>query len=202
MERNLSDNLTARPGSDVEHEKLSREELLALLKDVVDQRDKLLAQYESMALQTNESSHDVDELRVDTQHYAKRAEESEQRAEKEAARANELTRQLDDERKKTAEVVAEFARFRREAEQPRMEDPWWTLWLAISQIVGGWVAWVRSKIPQDSPLLPWFDKLIAASITIGRLAVQAADAFYRWAKPRVIDLWNRLKSEIEQRKKG
>ena len=50
----MSDNRIPRAAADVEHEKLEREELLTLLRDVTEQRDNLLSQYEAMALQVDE----------------------------------------------------------------------------------------------------------------------------------------------------
>ena len=50
----MSHNRIPKAAADVEHEKLEREELLTLLRDVTEQRDNLLSQYEAMALQVDE----------------------------------------------------------------------------------------------------------------------------------------------------
>jgi len=190
---------------------VKRESLRALLRDVTAQRDKLLAEYEAMALQVDESTREIDEDILQIRQCADKAEASERRAEKETARANDLARQLEDERRNSATVAAEFARFRREAEQrqaaaeralalqPSEASPVAMLWRAIALIACDAVAWTRAKIPPDSPLLPWFDRAIEYATKAGRLAWKCARAFIEWATPRVIDLWKWAKSEVAKR---
>jgi hypothetical protein len=183
----------------IEHEKLDRDELLALLRDVSEQRDKLLSQYESMALQVDESVREIAADVLDAQRSEIKAEASERHAEQEATHAMELSRQLDEERRMRAEITAEFARFRDAAARAPVGDPWSVLWRAASQIGDDWIAWARAKIPSDSWFLPWFDRAVELAKTVGRLAFKVAKALFAWAKPRVIDLWKRLKSELRRR---
>jgi len=190
---------------------VKRESLRALLRDVTAQRDKLLAEYEAMALQVDESAREIDEDILQIRQYSGKAEASERRAEKETARADDLARQLDEERRNSATVTNEFARFRREAEQrqaaaeralalqPSEASPVAMLWRAITLIACDAVAWTRAKIPPDSPLLPWFDRAIEYATKAGRLAWKCARAFIEWATPRVIDLWKWAKSEFAKR---
>jgi len=190
---------------------VKRESLRALLRDVTAQRDKLLAEYEAMALQVDESAREIDEDILQIRQYSGKAEASERRAEKETARADDLARQLDEERRNSATVTNEFARFRREAEQrqaaaeralalqPSEASPVAMLWRAITLIACDAVAWTRAKIPPDSPLLPWFDRAIEYATKAGRLAWKCARAFVEWATPRAIDLWKWAKSEVAKR---
>ena len=190
---------------------VKRESLRALLRDVTAQRDKLLAEYEAMALQVDESTREIDEDILQIRQCADKAEASERRAEKETARADDLARQLDEERRNGATVTAEFARFRREAEQrqaaaeralalqPSEASPVAMLWRAITLIACDAVAWTRAKIPPDSPLLPWFDRAIEYATKAGRLAWKCARAFIEWATPRAIDLWKWAKNEVAKR---
>jgi hypothetical protein len=190
---------------------VKRESLRALLRDVTAQRDKLLAEYEAMALQVDESAREIDEDILQIRQYSGKAEASERRAEKETARADDLARQLDEERRNGATVTNEFARFRREAEQrqaaaeralalqPSEASPVAMLWRAITLIACDAVAWTRAKIPPDSPLLPWFDRAIEYATKAGRLAWKCACAFIEWATPRAIDLWKWAKSEVAKR---
>jgi len=182
-----------------EHEKLGREQLLALLRDVTEQRDNLLSQYEAMAFQVDESVREIAADVLDAQENARKAEACEHRAEQEATHITELSRQLDEERRKRAEISAEFARFRDAVERAPVEDPWSVLWRAVSQIVSDWVAWARAKIPPDSRFLPWFDQAVELAIAAGRLAWRLSKAVFEWAKPRVIDLWKWLKGEVARR---
>ena len=190
---------------------VKRESLRALLRDVTAQRDKLLAEYEAMALQVDESTREIDEDILQIRQCADKAEATERRAEKETARADGLARQLDEERRDGATVTAEFARFRREAEQrqaaaeralalqPSEASPVAMLWRAITLIACDAVAWTRAKIPPDSPLLPWFDRAIEYATKAGRLAWKCARAFIEWATPRAIDLWKWAKNEVAKR---
>ncbi len=190
---------------------VKRESLRALLRDVTAQRDKLLAEYEAMALQVDESAREIDDDILQIRQCADKAEASERRAEKETARADGLARQLDEERRDSATVTNEFARFRREAEQrqaaaeralalqPSETSPVAMLWRAITLIACDAVAWTRAKIPPDSPLLPWFDRAIEYATKAGRLAWKYACALIEWATPRAIDLWKWGKSEVAKR---
>ena len=191
---------------------MKRAQCLALLRDVTAQRDKLLAEYEAMAFQVDESVREIDEDIFELRHYAKQAEASERHAAAETARADELARQLNDERRKSAGIADEFAGFRLAAEQryaaaeralalqpPPDETPAAMLWRAITLIACDAVAWTRAKIPPDSPLLPWFDRAIEYATKAGRLAWKYACALIEWATPRAIDLWKWGKSEVAKR---
>lgn len=199
MEANLSNDFAPKVSADIEHESLSRKELLALLRDVTEQRDRVLFQFEAMALQTDESAREVAEAQQDEHYEAKRAEESERHAEQEVAHAKELLRQLDEERRKSAAIAAEFARFRDAMERAPVEDPWSVLGRAALQIVSNWVAWMRAKIPRDSPLVSWYDRAVELAKTTGSLLFRCGKAFFEWAKPHAVDLWLRLRSEFARR---
>ena len=197
----MSGNQIPKVSTDVEHEKLDREELLALLRDVTEQRNNLLSQYEAMAFQVDESVREIAADVLDAQENASKAEASEHRAEQEATHAAELLRQLNEERRTRAEITAEYARFRDAVEHAPIEDPWGVLWRAISRIVSNWVAWVRAKIPPDSPLLPWFDRAIELAKEVGRLSWKCGKALFDWARPRVIDFQKQLKSEVARHRR-
>lgn len=201
MEANLSNDFAPKVSADIEHESLSRKELLALLRDVTEQRDRVLFQFEAMALQTDESAREVAEAQQDEHYEAKRAEESERHAEQEVAHARELLRQLDEERRKSAAIAAEFARFRDAMERAPVEDPWSVLGRAALQIVSNWVAWMRAKIPRDSPLLTWYDRAVELAKTTGSLLFRCGKAFFEWAKPHAVALWLWLTSELARRMK-
>lgn len=198
-EAKLYDDPVRLTAAEYEHDKLEREQLAARLREVTEQRDKLLSQFEAMALQVDESVREIDEAQLDAQHNAKKADDGEHHAQQETARADQLSRQLDEERRKKAEIAAEFARFREASERPPVDDPWRQLWCAVSQIVSNWVAWARAKIPPDSALLPWFDRTVLLAKTTGRLGLKWCAAVIEWAKPRISDLLKRLTREAAKR---
>ena len=197
--------------SNAKNDEMKRETLRALLRDVTAQRDKLLAEYEAMALQVDESVREIDEDILQIRQFADKAEASERRAAEETERANDLARQLDEERRKSAGIADEFARFRLAAEQryavaeralalqPSDASPLVMLWRAITLIACDIVAWTRAKIPPDSPWLPRFDRAVEFAAKAGRFAWKCTRAFIEWATPRVIELWKWAKSEVAKR---
>lgn len=72
------------------------------------------------------------------------------------------------------------------------------------------VAWTRSKIPADSPALPWFDRTVETTTKAGCIAVKTtrdvsrwlapriAEA-YGWAKPRALELYAKAKSALDEK---
>ncbi len=198
----MSDDSLPKTADDVKRRE--RYDLLARLRDVTRQRDELLTQYEAMAFQVDESTKDVDGALLEARANAKRAQDCELLEEREAAQIRELTGQIEAERRKSEEIAAEFARYRQETaqkleEHAQREDPWSLLAFAVSQILSQAVAWLRAKIPAESALLPWFDRLIDFLKATGRLAWRWGNQAFDWAKPRVLDFWKRLRAEIAQR---
>ena len=199
----MSDDSLPKAADDAKRRE--RYDLLARLRDVTRQRDELLTQYEAMAFQVDESTKDVDGALLEARANAKRAQECEILEEREAAQIKELAGQLEAERGKSAEIAAEFARHRQGvaqklAEHAQREDPWSLLCFAVSQILSQAVAWLRAKIPADSALLPWFDRLIDFLEATGRLAWRWGKSAFDWAKPRLLELWTRLIAELRARK--
>jgi hypothetical protein len=199
MEAKLSDNLARKATADIAHEKLSPDELRTLLRDVTEQRDKLLSQFQAMARQTDDSARVVAEAQLEERYEARRAEECERHVEQEATQASELSRRLEEQERKSAAIAAEFARYRDAVAHGPIEDPWGVLGRAVLQIIGNSVAWLRAKIPADSALLPWFDRVLAVTRTTANLLLEWSKAFFTWAKPHAIRSWRRLRSEVASR---
>ncbi len=106
----MSDETVPNAANAVERRKLERDDLLARLRDVTAHRDELLSQYEAMAFQVDESTKDVDGALLEARANAKRAQECEVLERQEAAQIAELTRQIEEERRKSAEIAAVFER--------------------------------------------------------------------------------------------
>jgi hypothetical protein len=166
---------------------------------VTEQRDKVVSQYEAMALQVNEATREIDDAMLVAEHNAKKAQDCEHRTQQEAARANALAAELEEERRTRVKMAAEFAHYRDAVQHAPVEDPWGQLGRAASQILNDWVAWARAKIPPDSASLPWFDRAVDLAKTAGRQAWKWSKAFYLWARPRAIEAWKWLRSEIARR---
>jgi len=60
------------------------------------------------------------------------------------------------------------------------------------------VAWVRGKIPADSPVLPYFDKTVDTATKVGCLAVRLTRDGIAWATPRVIALSKQGVAKVEE----
>ena len=199
----MSDNSLPKAADDAKRRE--RYDLLARLRDVTRQRDELLTQYKLMAFQVDESTKDVDGALLEARANAKRAQDCELLEEREAAQIRELTGQLAAERRTSAETAAEFARYRQDvaqklAEHAQREDPWILLTFAVSQILSQTVVWLRAKFPAESALLPWFDRLIDFLEATSRLACRWGKAVFDWGRPRILELWTRLRAEMAQRK--
>jgi hypothetical protein len=195
----LSDNLTSKAATDMKHDDLTKEELLALLREVVAQRDELLSHYESMAFQVDDSTREVDEAMSDARQYAKKASDCEHHAEAEVAHTDALLRQLNEERLKSSEIALEFTRFREAVERAPVQDPWRLLGRAVLQIVSNRVARARLKFPPDSPLLPWFDRTVELVKSMWRRLLSWSRAVFLWVKPRSLAAFGWLKREIALR---
>ena len=209
MQRKLAENRTSE-APDADYDKLGRDALIALLRSAIEQRDEVVSKYEAMAYQVDESTREIDDAMLDARRKAERAEKSEHHAEEEEAQAGTLARLLDAERRKSAALAADLARLREQMRKTPVEDPWGQLGRALSQIGDDGVVWMRSKIPPDSQLLPWYDRMVEGAKTAGRMACKWGIAAYDWAEPRAIELyqwarpraiegWKRARSEVEKR---
>jgi hypothetical protein len=121
-----------------------------------------------------------------------RADAAETRAAEAEARIVETRRRLD-------AAEEEVSRLRAQIASAPPKQPLELLWLVLCDETRAAVAWVRSRIPADSPLLPWYDKAIETTQRIGCEAIRLAGVFYDWAKPRAISLFHRGKAELEAR---
>jgi hypothetical protein len=209
MQQKLPEN-RASEAPDADYEKLGRDALIALLRSAIQQRDEVISKYEAMAYQVDESTREIDDAMLTARDKAVAAETSERHAEAEERYADRLARLLDEERRKSAALAADFARYREAVVKAPVADPWGQLGRAISQIGDDAVVWTRAKIPPDSKYLPWFDKTVEGAKKAGRVACQWACAaydwakpraieLYRWARPRAVELWKKGRSEVERR---
>jgi hypothetical protein len=115
-----------------------------------------------------------------------------------AEKANALSKVEEAGRQADAAAV-EIARLGRMIDAAPSMDPAVLLWELASRKTRAAVAWVRAKIPEGHPALPWFDRTVETVTKVGCIAVKTADSFVRWAIPKLVELGKRLKSEVEAR---
>jgi hypothetical protein len=115
-----------------------------------------------------------------------------------AASLQEATRRAEDASRRADEAVAEIARLRKIIDAVPPTRAAEVLWALISRETRAAVAWVRSKIPADSPMLPWFDKTIQVVTEVGCMAVKLTREVVAWAAPRVIELTKQGVAKVEE----
>jgi len=115
-----------------------------------------------------------------------------------AASLQDATRRADEAARRADEAAAEIQRLRAIVDAAPPRDLFPVLWAILSDKTAAAVGWVRSKIPPDSPILPYFDKTVAAVKTVGCIVVTLAADFIRWAAPKVIQLSKQGIAKIEE----
>lgn len=108
-----------------------------------------------------------------------------------------MTRLADDAKRRADEAGEEITRLKGIVADLSATDPCVLLVNIAAEKTKTAVAWVRGKIPADSPILPWFDKTVEVVTRIGCIAVGLTRDFLRWATPRAIELFNHAKKEVE-----
>lgn len=108
-----------------------------------------------------------------------------------------LTRQADEAKQRADAAEAEIARLRQQVVDLSSPDPLDVLLTFASEKTRATVAWVRGKIPADSPALPYFDKTIETVTRIGCVTLELSREFIAWATPRVIELSKQAVAKVE-----
>ena len=146
-----------------------------MIGDIVAEHDKALADMKS---QRDQLARDKDGL---------------------AASLAEANRRAEDANRRADEAGKEIARLRHIVESvPSSDDLIGVLWAIISDKTRAGVAWARSKIPADSPLLPYFDKGVELVATVGCTALKLSREFVVWATPKVIELSKQGVAKVEE----
>ncbi|GLI94186.1 hypothetical protein [Methylocystis echinoides] len=109
-----------------------------------------------------------------------------------------MTRLADAATRRADEAAEEIARLRTIVDNMPKADPVELLTALAAEKTKAAVAWVRGKIPADSPILPWFDKTVETVTAIGCAAVKLTREFIAWATPRVIALTKQGVAKVEE----
>lgn len=193
----MSDDAVSQP-----EDKVARAELSSLqeqLKATRVERDRQIFEKSEIVSKANAYAKERDEARARLSAVTAERDRLAAETAAVAAKADEAQRAADASTRRADDASAEIARLRHVIDTAPSSDPAIVLWTLISERTKSAVAWVRAKIPADSPILPWFDRAIATIVKIGCVALKLVDAFVRWATPRVIELFNWGKREIEAR---
>lgn len=109
-----------------------------------------------------------------------------------------MTRLADEAKRRADAADEEIARLRAMVDNAPKQEPVALLVALATEKTRAAVAWVRGKIPADSPILPWFDKSVETVTALGCAAVKLAREFIAWATPRVIALSKQGVAKVEE----
>ncbi len=162
------------------------------LKAVTAERDRNVYEKSEIIAKANAFSKERDDLR---ERLAVVVAERECLATEKAA----ALRQGEEAGRQADAAAVEIARLGRMIETAPSMDPAVLLWELVSRRTSAAVAWVRAKIPEGHPALPWFDRTVETVTKVGCIAIKTADSFVRWAIPKIVELGKRLMREVETR---
>jgi hypothetical protein len=182
-------------------EAVSREEFLNLqeqLKTARADRDRQAFEKSEIVSRANAFARERDDLRdrlaemtAERDRLAAEITAQIERAASAETRAEETGRRL-------AESEAETVRLSKTLAEAPSNDPAQALLALLAEKGRSSVAWMRGQIPPDSPLLGYFDKSVDATWVVGGQVVRLSGQAYVWAKPRFINLFQRLVSSVGQ----
>jgi hypothetical protein len=109
-----------------------------------------------------------------------------------------LTRRADDANQRADAAAEEVARLRQQIADTPTADPLDVLVTLVSEKTKAGVAWVRGKIPADSPALPYFDKTIETVTRVGCVTLNLSRDFIAWATPKAIELAKQGVAKVEE----
>ncbi len=115
-----------------------------------------------------------------------------------AASLQEATRRADDASRRSEEAGAEIARLRKALAAAPTADPVEVLLKLATDKTKAAVAWVRGKIPADSPILHYYDKTVETVATVGCKAARLFEDLVLWLTPKVIELSKQGLTKVEE----
>jgi hypothetical protein len=109
-----------------------------------------------------------------------------------------LTRRADEANQRADSAAEEIARLRQQIADTPSADPLEVLVAFVSEKTKAGVAWVRGKIPADSPALPYFDKTVETVTRVGCVTLKLTRDFVAWATPKAIELTKQGVAKVEE----
>lgn len=192
----MSDESLAQPEETVTRAEL--EKLQEQMKAIRADRDRQNFERAEIVAKANAYAKERDELK---EQLASALGERDRLAQEKAsatALVQNLTRRADDASRRADEAAEEVARLRAAIDATPSADPVALLLALAEEKTKAGVAWLRAKIPADSPMLPWFDKTVETLTMAGCMAVKLTKEFIAWATPRVIALSKQGAAKVEE----
>jgi hypothetical protein len=115
-----------------------------------------------------------------------------------AASLQDATRRADEANRQFVASSLEIQRLREALDASPKTDPLDLLLEVLADRTKQLIAWVRGKIPADSPVLPYFDKTVETATKVGCTAVKLTRQFIAWATPKVIELSKQGVAKVEE----
>ncbi|WP_424361824.1 hypothetical protein [Methylocystis parvus] len=214
----MSDETVSQPEGSVSRDEY--ENLLEQLKAVRTERDQQNSEKAQIVAKANEYAKERDDLKqqlasvlserdqmigdVVADHekrIADIASERDQLAHEKAALAASLqdaSRRAEEANRQFVASSMEIQRLREALDASPKTDPLDLLLVVLADRTKQAVAWVRGKIPADSPILPYFDKTVETVTKVGCMAIKLTREFIAWATPKVIALSKQGVAKVEE----
>ncbi|QGM98395.1 hypothetical protein [Methylocystis parvus] len=195
---NLQEQLKAVK-ADRDQQSFEKSQIVAKANDYAKERDELKEELASVLAERDQMIGDVvaehDKLVADL--TSQRDQLAREKGAVETA-LQEATRKADDANRQFVASSMEIQRLRDALDAKPSTDPFELLLDVLADRTKQGVAWVRNKIPADSPVLPYFDKTVETVTRVGCLAIKLTKEFIAWATPRVIALSKQGMAKVEE----
>lgn len=214
----MSDETVSQPEGGVSRDEY--ENLLEQLKAIRTERDQQNSEKAQIVAKANEYARERDDLKeqlasvlserdrmigdVVADHEKRIADVASRRDqlahEKTALEASlqDASRRAEDANRQFVASSLEIQRLREALDAKPKTDPLDLLLDVLAQRTKQLVAWVRGKIPADSPVLPYFDKTVETLTRVGCMAIKLTREFIAWATPKVIALSKQGVAKVEE----
>lgn len=185
--------------ADRDQQSFEKSQIVAKANDYAKERDALKEELASVLSERDQVIGDV--VAEHDKTVADLTSQRDQLArEKSAVEASlqDATRRAEDAGRQFVASTLEIQRLREALDAKPSTDPLELLIEVLGDRTKLAVAWVRGKIPADSPILPWFDKAVETVTKVGCMAVKLTKEFLAWATPKVIALSKQGVAKVEE----
>lgn len=169
------------------------------LKVAKAERDRQIFEKSEIVTKANAYAKERDDLRESlAAAIAERDKFAAERAEL-SAKAQDAVRLAADAARKAEDAGAEIKRLQHVIDTAPSNDPADVIKKLAGDNAKAVLAWVRGKIPADSPAVKHYDTAVETTTQIGGAAVTILSELYKIVAPEAINLFNLAKREIAAR---